>query len=87
LMAEASKQSEDDDGGVEIQSGGESNGRQQGEKLGRRDVENVEHFLKRQFTTEAQRNIWFFSPRLCGESYLLVDRESQYPFPEGRKKR
>jgi len=44
-MAEACEQAEDGNGGVEIESGGESDGGQQREKFGGRDFEDVEHWL------------------------------------------
>ena len=42
-MTEAGEQSEDSDRGVEIEASGESDGRQEREELGGRDLEDIQH--------------------------------------------
>jgi hypothetical protein len=44
-MAEAGEQAQDGDRGVKVESGGESDGGQQREEFGGRDLEDVEHFV------------------------------------------
>jgi len=69
-MAEAGQQAEDGDGGVEVQSGGESDGGQQGEQFRGRDFEDVEHALGTRVSREGDHA----TQREAGSSPVLTDR-------------
>ncbi len=67
-MAEAGQQAEDGDGGVEIESGGEADGGQQGEQFRGRDFEDVEHSLRTRVSREGDHATQRESRFLTGPS-------------------
>ena len=75
-MAETGEESEDGDGRVEVQAGGEGDGGEQGEKLARRNVQNVEHY-----GIAVDNNISRVESILKAEEPLRLERPSMFPDP------
>ncbi len=69
-MSAAGEQAEDGDGGVEIQAGGESDGGEEREEFGGRDLEDVEHGVGE--TVSRGREFWSTVglPVRCGEKQV-----------------